>query len=457
MAKVLIVGAGISGLVAACYAAKAGHEVKVLSYGQGALTVAGGIIDLYGYDQDGNLVNDPLAHIATLPKPHPYALMGAKRVEEALEAFKELTASQNYIYVGDGHHNQKVPTAIGSFKPSCLIPPSIESDEIFARKKIVVVGFELLKDYYPKLIAKNLQRFFGDQKEVSVRQVMLHWPTGRDYRDVSALDLARELETDLGRLNFVEQLKGHCDQDTTLIIPPVLGERPELSAFIQQDLEERLKTKLVEVSSIPPSVTGLRLDKLLRNACFSLGVDIVEKAQVIGFTSQKDESANLSGEAASKASKICRTLITGGFGHTHSYKADAVIVATGGFFSSGLITQMGRMYEPIFGLEIKVPEDQKDWSHQYLFCGQPQPFAAYGVAVNENLQPIDPTGEVLFSNVQFIGRSLQGYDFCFEKSGNGVAITSAYHAVKQLDEILAQTKSLSDSLYQEVVIYVTKD
>lgn len=447
MANVLIVGAGISGLVAACYAAKAGHQVKVLSYGQGALTVAGGIIDLYGYDQDGNLVSDPLAHIATLAKPHPYALMGAKRVEEALDAFKELTASQDYIYVGDGHHNQKVPTAIGSFKLSCLIPPSIESDEIFKRKKILVVGFELLKDYYPKLIAKNLQRFFGEQKEVNIKQVMLHWPTGRNYRDVSALDIARELETDLGRLNFVEQLKGHCNPDTTLIIPPVLGELPGCSALIQRDLEQRLNTKLVEVSSIPPSVTGLRLDKLLRNACFSLGVEIVEKAQVIGFTSQKDASANLNQEKSAKAAKICRTLITGGFGHTHEYKADAVIVATGGFFSSGLITQMGRMYEPIFGIEIKVPEDQKDWSHQYLFCGKPQPFAAYGVAVNENLQPIDPTGEVLFSNVQFIGRSLQGYDFCFEKSGNGVAITSAYHAVKQLDDILAQTKALSDSLY----------
>lgn len=457
MANVLIVGAGISGLVAACYAAKAGHQVKVLSYGQGALTVAGGIIDLYGYDLNGNLVTDPLEHIATLPKPHPYALVGTKRVEEAIEAFKELTASQNYIYVGDGHHNQKVPTAIGSFKPSCLIPPSVESDAIFERPKIVVVGFELLKDYYPKLIAKNLQHFFGDKKEVSIKQVMLHWPSGRNYRDVSALDIARELETDLGRLNFVEQLKGACGPDTALIIPPVLGERPELSASIQKDLEQRLNTKLVEVSSIPPSVTGLRLDKLLRNACFSLGVDIVEKAQVIGFTSQADEVANLEANKVPTASKVCRTLITGGFGHTHEYKADAVIVATGGFFSSGLVTQMGRMYEPIFGLEIKVPEDQKDWSHQYLFCGKPQPFASYGVAVNENLQPVDPTGEVVLSNVQFIGRSLQGYDFCFEKSGNGVAITTAYHAVKQLDEILAQTKALSDSLFQEVVIYVTKD
>ncbi len=448
MAKVLVVGAGISGLLSACYAAKAGHEVKVLTYGLGALTVAGGIIDIFGYDENGNAVADPLAHIETLKQPHPYALQGAKRVAEGIEAFKDLTASQNYLYLGDGHSNHRVPTAIGSFKPSGLVPPSIDSTEVFKRKKVLVVGFDLLKDYYPKLIAKNLQHFFGDSKEVKVKQIILNnWPTGKGYRDVSALDLARELETELGRLNFVEQLKGHVDDDTSVILPPVLGERPELAGMIQKDLETRLKTKLVEVSAIPPSVTGLRLDKLLRKECMDLGIDIIEKAQVIGFTSAADASQGLKADKLPIARRICKTLITGGYGHTREYAADAVIVATGGFFSSGLVTQMGQMYEPIFDINIPVPEDQKDWSHQYLFCGKPQPFASYGVAVNENLQPIDPTGEVLFTNVQFVGRSLRGYDFCFEKSGNGVAITTAYHAVKQLEEVLEQTKALSASLY----------
>lgn len=449
MAKIAIVGAGISGLLAACYAAKAGHQVKVLSYGQGALTVAGGIIDLFGYDTEGKLVTDPLAHIATLKKPHPYALLGAERVAEALTAFKELTSEQGYLYLGDGHCNQKVPTAIGSFKPSCLIPPSIESSALFERNKLIVVGFPLLKDYYPKLIAKNLRHYFGDKKEVSTVEVNLNWPTGREYRDVSALDIARELETPLGRLNFITQLKGKCGPDCALVIPPILGERPELSAGIQKELERELNTKLVEVSTIPPSVTGLRLDKLLRQACLKLGVTIVEKAHVIGFTSALDASGDYirKPESKAKAAKICKTLVTGGYGANHEYNVDAVIVATGGAFSGGLVTQMGRMYEPIFGLEIPVPADQQEWSHQYLFCGKPQPFAAYGVAVNENLQPVDPTGEVLLSNVQFIGRSLQGYDFCFEKSGNGVAITTAYHAVKQLDSVLSATAALNASLF----------
>lgn len=444
MAKVLVVGAGISGLLAACFAADKGHDVKVLAYGQGALTVAGGIIDLYGYDEQGNLVTDPLQHIATLPKTHPYALMGAQRVEESLEAFKKLTASQGYHYYGDGHHQQRVPTAIGSFKPSCLIPQTIDGSAAFNRPKIVVVGFNLLKDYYPKLIAKNLHHFFGKLKEVTIEEITLQWPTGRGYRDVSALDLARDLETSVGQLNFINQLKGKVGPDCAVIIPPILGERPELSAAIQQKLEQELNTKLIEVSAIPPSVTGLRLDLLLHRACEQKHVTVIDKAQAIGFTGLKATAENLSGkrDPYGPVPGICKSLITGGYGREREYAADAFIIATGGVFGSGLVSSMGQMYEPIFDLRVPVPHEQKDWSHQYLFCGKPQPFASYGVAVNKHLQPIDPEDpdeHVIFHNVQFVGRSLRGYDFCFEKSGNGVAVTTAYHAVCELERNLKES------------------
>ena len=40
-------------------------------------------------------------------------------------------------------------------------------------------------------------------------------------------------------------------------------------------------------------------------------------------------------------------------------------------------------------------------------------------------------GEVV-KNVKVVGRSLAGYDFCFENSGNGVAIATAYKAALSL-------------------------
>ena len=41
---------------------------------------------------------------------------------------------------------------------------------------------------------------------------------------------------------------------------------------------------------------------------------------------------------------------------------------------------------------------------------------------------VDEKGAVIYPNVRVVGRNLAGYDFCFEKSGNGVALTSAYKA-----------------------------
>lgn len=422
MAKVIVVGAGISGLCSACFAAKQGHDVTVLTYGQGALTVAGGIIDLYGYDALGNIVLNPAEAIANLPENHPYALVGKDGFLQAIKDFKELTASANYTYIGDGTYNHHVTTAIGSFKPSGLIPLSMDANVIFERPKIVVVGFDLLKDYYPKLIAKNFKKNFGEQKEVSIRTISLNWPTGREYRDVSAIDIARELETPLGRLNVIEQLKGYCGPDCSVIIPPVLGEKPELSEGILHELEQKLNTRVIEVSALPPSVTGLRLDRLLRQVATSMGIEIIEKAQVIGANIQEGQ---------------CLSVMTGGYGRVREYKADQFIIATGGVFGNGLITQMGRMYEPITGIEIEVPENQQEWSYQYLFCGKPQPFASYGVSVDRTMRAIDKSGQVLFNNIFFAGRSLAGYDFCFEKSGNGVALVSAWQAAKQLNDLVA--------------------
>ena len=52
------------------------------------------------------------------------------------------------------------------------------------------------------------------------------------------------------------------------------------------------------------------------------------------------------------------------------------------------------------------------------------------VRVGAQLRPCSEEGSVLLDNVRFVGRSLGGYDFATEKSGNGVALATAWYAAQ---------------------------
>ena len=63
-----------------------------------------------------------------------------------------------------------------------------------------------------------------------------------------------------------------------------------------------------------------------------------------------------------------------------------------------------------------------------MFFSGSQPFAKFGVQVDAKLRPVDATGKLLLENVYIAGKTLAGYDYCSEKSGNGVALATAYQA-----------------------------
>lgn len=414
--SVIIIGGGISGLFAACISSQKGFNTTLLSYGQGALSVAGGIIDLIGYDKEGKLIKDPLSYINNLQDSHPYKKIGTNNIEKALKAFLELSKIAGYPYKGDPHHNELVPTGIGTFKPTCLTPPSINASVINQAERIVVVGFNGLKDYFADLICENLRENIANKAcEIMSTDINLNIEQGKKCRDLNSLDIARKLDTHVGYLNFKEQLKRYISKKTVFILPPVLGSCP--STDLLDLLHIDMDAEFIEVSAIPPSVTGYRTDLMLKNMAQKLGVEIIEKAHVIGATIKDGH---------------CIEVLTQGFDRIRNYKADNFILATGGVFGNGLISQMGRMYEPIFNIEIDVPQNQQEWSYQYLFTGKPQPFATYGITTDHKLRPTK-NNKLLLDNVYVIGRALSGYDFCFEKSGNGVAICSAYHAASLLE------------------------
>ena len=87
---VIVIGGGIAGLFAAITAARRGKQVLLMTKGVGALAIAGGTVDVYGYDAGGAPVRNPAAALTELGPEHPYARVGRENVIQAMQAFLEL-------------------------------------------------------------------------------------------------------------------------------------------------------------------------------------------------------------------------------------------------------------------------------------------------------------------------------------------------------------------------------
>lgn len=406
---IIVIGGGLAGLTAAAAAAKRGKKVTLLSLGSGTLTIGGGIVDVIGYLEGGIPAATPSAGLLQVAPEHPYTKIGRPAIEEAIQFFKEICEQENYPYMGNLDEMQWVPTAAGTLKPTCLIPRTMDTTELKKADRVVVLGFESLKDFYPGLIAKNFKNIPAfAQKEYEV--VMID-PKLSEGRDVTALDIARWLDTEEGLADCIDKMRKVIQPGSVVIIPPVLGTRPNY--VIAEKLEQALGCRFVETASVPPSITGLRLRTMLVKYLKKIGVRIVEQA-IVAKSIVKDG--------------VCEAIITEGVDRERTYYAKSFILANGGFYGGGLLAEPGKVIEPIFNLPVAAPEDHELWANYDLFSKETQPFAKLGLEVDEKMRPLDSDGKVIINNVFVAGRNLRGYDFCFEKSGNGVAIASGYQA-----------------------------
>lgn len=404
---IVVIGSGLAGLVAAAAAAEQGKKVTVITRGAGALAFGGGVIDLLGY-QAGKPVQDVRQEILRLPAQHPYSVIGIEQTEAAIAFFKKLCAQEEYPYDGDSAGNMWLPTIAGTLKPSCLVPRSMNPEGFAQAEAITVITFAGLKDFYPELLIKGLRKLRGYDKQYRTA-IVDNGLAGR--QDVTTLDVARWLDTREGQNQFVQQLRDCMAPGSFALIPPVLGTVPDYTVW--QSLQEQLHCRLQELVAPPPGITGNRLWKLLLRVLKKKGVDIIEQ----GYA-QTSECCD----------QRCQAVITRHFGRERSYRAEAFILATGSFLGGGLVAEPHRVYEPLFELPLPVPATAALPSAADFFDPAGQPFAQCGLRINREMQPVDLCGDIVLKNVYAAGSILGGYDYCLEKSGNGVAVATGYQA-----------------------------
>ncbi|MBQ9463264.1 MAG: FAD-binding protein [Bacteroidales bacterium] len=82
-------------------------------------------------------------------------------------------------------------------------------------------------------------------------------------------------------------------------------------------------------------------------------------------------------------------------------EADSFILATGKFFSKGIVADMDKVYEPLFGLDVEYEEDRSKWFDPSFTA--PQKFLEFGVRTKDGCALKDgkpivnlfPAGEIL--------------------------------------------------------------
>ena len=417
---VLVVGGGLAGMVAAITASRAGARTRLVSYKENTLRNASGLIDVLGYlpGGDGPVV-DPFAAIPDLPAGHPYRRVGVDTVREGIELFDGL--------VGDlyrGAHtdaNALAPTHGGTVKPTNRYPTSVAAGLASDARDALLVGFETVPDFDAPLAAEHLA---AAGVPFETRGVTISFP-GEFRADAALSRLAHALDEDeamaIGerragaREALAERVKPHLDGEDRVGFPALLGE--EDHDAVREELTAELGADVFEVPMGPPSIPGIRLEDRLRAELAREGVRVEAGNPAVGYE---------------PAGEGIDAVLLDRHGTEVPYGASAVVLATGGLVGKGIDSSRAGVREPIFGCHVPHPEDRYEWFRDGVY--DDQPFARFGVRVDDELRPLDESGDPEFANLWAAGAVLGGYDFAREKSGSGVSIATGLVAGRRAAE-----------------------
>ena len=454
MLDLLVIGAGLTGLFAAYTAARSGLRVRVIAHGAGATHWHAGTIDLLGYVQNGEeAVANWAQALPELPPSHPYRLLGVETIATALDEFLQLTTEAGLPYVCPGAgmnltpsgaseekqfqkngHDEQVndPTLgrncqlispVGAARPVYLAPTAQQAGNLQDDRPLAIVGLTGMPDFYPKLIAENLQRQGRPARSASLPLRQL-----TDRRDLSTLQLARQLDKPAAQEQFTEMVVDVTAAGERVGLPAVLGLNAHLplltklhEAIASRDPRashanggRESRTAVFEIPTLPPSVPGLRLDAALRAQLEHLGVRVEIGMEVCAFHATGRRIQWVETETGSRPLR-----------HT----ARNYLLATGGILGGGIwADRRGHVKETVFDLPLTAPQTRSQWLRPLFLDRRGHSIFQAGVPVDNCFRPLDQAGAPVYDNLWAAGAILAHTDPIRERSREGIAITTGYAA-----------------------------
>lgn len=402
----VIIGGGLSGLISAIECARAGRKTAIVSAGQSALHFWSGSFELLGNVGEKTIIDNPLDMVESLPENHPYRKIGAERLRKLLSRVPEILKEAGLKSCGSLDRNHLRLTPLGFMKPAWLTLGdyvAVDAGKPLPWKKVAIVNIYSYLDFYPRFLAHGLEK---RGVECSMAAV-----------NIPELDVLRKSTTEMRATNmsrfFTDEAVDHLAAEVNkvvkdadaVIMPAVLGIYSDAPV---ERFRKGVNVPVWFVPTTPASVPGVRCQLSLRDLFIRLGGEFLP-----GDTVRK-------GEFEGGRLKRIFTVNLGDM----PLEADNFVISTGSFFGHGLIADIERIYEPVFGLDLNVKGGRTEWYEKDFYASQP--YMTYGVVTDDKFHPYK-NGEVI-ENLYATGALLAGFNALKEGSGAGITLATALHA-----------------------------
>ncbi|MDD2961219.1 MAG: glycerol-3-phosphate dehydrogenase subunit GlpB [Muribaculaceae bacterium] len=406
----VIIGGGLSGLTCGIKLAEEGRRCAIVSSGQSALHFFSGSFDLLGYNGETEIHN-PIEAISKLDATHPYSKLGASTVERLAKEAKEFFETMGAKFVGDTDKNHYRITPVGVKRLTWLTLENLGTlgtDGKLPWQNVCIVNIAGFLDFHTTFIASEFEKM---GVHCTIKAIMM--PEMERLRknptEMRSSNIAKVLNNKEVLARFAQLVNSESAGCEAVILPAVFG---VFNPDTTNEFKSLLDKPMMLLPTLPPSVPGIRLQIMMRNYFQRLG-----GVYLLGDTAQDGQISY------SKVTGIS-TVNQGDI----QLEANSFVLASGSFFSHGLIAHPNKIEEPVFDLDVLSSENRADWYNKDLF--EKQPYMEYGVETDEQFHA-KYKGNTL-KNLYAIGSVLCGYDPLKESSGAGVSILTAMSVAEQI-------------------------
>ncbi len=408
----LIVGTGMTGMAAALFAAD--RDLDTVQVGlAGELQFASGLLDLLGVHpvETGHVWENPWEGIRHLVKDrpeHPYAHLKTDLIRRSLTVFTQFMSDAGHPYHMEPDRNLQVITPVGTVKTTYAVPCSMIKGvhAHAAGKPCLLVGFDGLNGWSSRQIKETLGDAWPGLRALSI-------PFPGMHGELLGEHMARAMERPEILRAIAGTVRKHLRNEEAVGFPAVLG--ITASAKVVADLETELALPVFELPTMLPGVTGIRIREAFVENLPGKGIRMHNHSKI--------SAVEKTGDGLFRAH-------VGAVNPAWSILARTILLAGGRFLGKGLHTERDRICESLFDLPVHQPEGPVSWHRQELFHKSGHPINRAGIMVDHDFRPVDANGRIIHPNLYAAGSILAHQDWIREKCGSGLAIATAYGAIR---------------------------